>query len=250
MSLRIGVSSCFFHADPERPIFKGKTLLYAEESMLKYVMRLGAKAYLVPRTADDEALAEYIDDLDGLVLQGGSDPSPKSYGEEPLKDEWSGDGPRDNYESALFNGFYKKKKPIFGICRGAQMLNVTFGGTLYQDLVFQGKTKSEHRDWNVYDENCHDIEVVEGTHLSALYSGSTERTVNSVHHQGLKDVAEGFLPSAFSVGDKVIEAIEHEDMQSHYVLGVQWHPEFHIKGREHWIDPDILMKDFLDACRK
>jgi len=88
---KIGISACFFHADPQRPVFKGKTLLYLEQSIAQWVMAEGAQAWMVPATAAGSpvTLKDLVTELDGLVLQGGSDVAPKSYGETPLKPEWS-----------------------------------------------------------------------------------------------------------------------------------------------------------------
>ena len=188
--LRIGVSACFFHADPERPVFKGKTLLYAEESMLALLGRGGALAYLVPRpTPGGLPIDAYVDDLDGLLLQGGSDVSPLSYGEDPLRPQWAGDEPRDRYEIDLIRAFVDAGKPVFGICRGVQILNVAFGGTLYQDITTQQPGSFEHRDWDIYDHNLHEVELVEGSRLAAVYGGDGVVTVNSVHHQAVKDLS-------------------------------------------------------------
>src|SRR3954468_12933054 len=149
--LRIGVSACFFPAGPQRPVFKGKTLLYAEESMLALLGRGGALAYLVPRsTPSGPSIDAYVDDLDGLLLQGGSDVSPRSYGEEPLRPQWAGDEPRDRYEIDLIREFADAGKPVFGIWRGAQILNVAFGGRLYQDITPQQPGSFEHRDWDIF----------------------------------------------------------------------------------------------------
>src|SRR5580693_1998727 len=99
MKLKIGLSACFFHADPKRPVFKGKTLLYLEQSLARWVMAQGALAYLIPSPAPGPGvdLAALAGPLDGLVLQGGSDVAPGSYKEEALKPEWSGDAVRDLY---------------------------------------------------------------------------------------------------------------------------------------------------------
>src|SRR5258708_37572975 len=97
MALKIGFSACFFHADASRPIFKGKTLLYMEESLAHWVMSEGDLAYMIPIPAQKggPTLASLVEPLDGLVLQGGSDVSPQSYGEAPLDPAWNGDFVRD-----------------------------------------------------------------------------------------------------------------------------------------------------------
>jgi putative glutamine amidotransferase len=125
--LRVGVSACFFHADPQRNLFKGKTLLYAEESMLAWLMSAGVMPVLVPRAGGLLEMGDFLADLDGLVLQGGSDMSPLHYGEEPVRPEWAGDGVRDLYEMDLVRSCLERRLPLLGVCRGAQVLNVALG---------------------------------------------------------------------------------------------------------------------------
>lgn len=254
--LRIGVSSCFFHADPERPVFKGKTLLYAEESMLELLGRSGALAYLVPRPTPGGPLIEaYVEDLDGLLLQGGSDVSPTSYGELALRPAWDGDEPRDRYEIELIHAFHRAGKPVLGICRGIQILNVAFGGTLYQDVTTQVPGSFEHRNWDIYDANRHPVEIVAGSRLAEVYgpgdgggSGGSIVTVNSVHHQAVKEVADGFVVEAVSVTDGIVEAMRRPG--DRFVAAVQWHPEFTPVGDTEQLPPDPLVVDFLDAARQ
>ena len=93
--LRIGVSACIMHADPTRPLFKGKTLLYAEESMLAWIMSGGVIPVLLPRAASGITVRDLLSSVDGLILQGGVDMAPLHYGEEPARPEWAGDAARD-----------------------------------------------------------------------------------------------------------------------------------------------------------
>jgi putative glutamine amidotransferase len=243
---RVGVSACFFHADPTRPIFKGKTLLYAEESMLDLFARSGALTYLLPRRSTSEAattgsagsagsagsppvgptVGDYVADLDGLVLEGGSDVCPRTYGEEPLRPEWEGDEARDRYEIDLIRAFLAAGKPVLGICRGVQILNVALGGTLHQDLATQlpDLPPDRHRDWERYDSVSHDVDVVAGSRLADLYDGATRLRVNSVHHQAIRDLADDLVVEARSSSDGIVEAVRGTGPG--YVAGVQWHPEF------------------------
>jgi putative glutamine amidotransferase len=255
--LRIGVSSCFFHADPERAVFKGKTLLYAEESMLELLGRCGALAYLVPRpTAGGPLVEAYVDDLDALLLQGGSDVSPTSYGELARRPAWGGDEPRDRYEIELIHAFHRVGKPVLGICRGIQILNVAFGGTLYQDIATQVPGSSEHRNWDIYDANRHQVEIVAGSRLAEVYGlgdGAAESgsrgsivTVNSVHHQAVNELADGFVVEATSVTDGIVEAMRRPG--DRFVAAVQWHPEFTPVGDAEQLPSDPLVVDFLDAA--
>ena len=172
------------------------------------------------------------------MLHGGSDVWPGSYGEEPLKPEWSGDRIRDEYEIALLRAFIDAGKPVLGVCRGLQVINVAFGGTLYQDITTQQPGSLTHRDAALYDQNFHEIELVSGTRLAALYRESRAPRVNSVHHQGVKKLADGFTVEATSPDDGMVEAMRWTG--GSYVNAVQWHPEFHdwkssrdVVGRPH-----------------
>ncbi len=253
--IKIGLSACFFHADPKRPVFKGKTLLYLEESMAHWVMSAGALVYLIPSppgtpTSSLIDVNALVNELDGLVLQGGSDVSPKSYGETPLKPEWSGDYVRDCYEIALVKEFATQKKPILGICRGLQLLNVCYGGTLYQDIATQNPSAITHRDWEIYDTLFHSIKIESGSGLATLYPGVSRAQVNSVHHQSIKDLAPGFAVEARSVSDGIIEAIRHQSDAN--IFGVQWHPEFQTPYEQSHglLTSAPILNDFIKAARK
>ena len=234
---KIGLSACFFHADPKRPVFKGKTLLYLEQSMSHFIMREKALAYLIPapEEAGPVSLAELAEELDALVLQGGSDVSPMSYGETPLKPEWAGDYVRDQYEIALVREFMFRQKPVLGICRGAQLLNVALGGTLYQDIETQLPGSLCHRNWDIYDQNFHDI----------LFEDGRRAKVNSVHHQALKTLGKRVVVEA-RAPDGIVEAIRVQGYK--FAAAVQWHPEFQDRKDKSLLDGSPLMKEFLSAC--
>lgn len=242
---RIGISACFLHPDDERLIFKGKTLLYLEQSMAHWVQSGGALTYLVPTIAPGApaTLDDLVDDLDGLLLHGGADVCPRSYGEEPLRPEWEGDEIRDRYELELVRAFHDAGKPVLGICRGAQILNVAFGGTLYQDITTQadeverrfaelptsradGPDVRIHRSQELYDRNLHQVDLVEGSSLATLHGTGGTVLVNSVHHQAVKDIGAGLVVEARSTDDGIVEALRLDDPRGRYVVAVQWHPEF------------------------
>lgn len=249
--LKIATSACYFHADPERKIFKGKTLLYLEQSMAHWIMSQGALVWMIPSIAQNSkvSLSDYVSQIDGLVLQGGSDVCPKSYGEVALKPEWEGDYIRDQYEIALVKECQKQNKPVLGVCRGAQLLNVAFGGSLYQDIPTQLNTSTNHRHWEIYDQNFHQLQCQPNSYLQKIYAEEGQypegKKINSIHHQALKKIGQGLKVEAQSE-DGIVEAIKHEG--AGYILGVQWHPEFQTENNSSLLDSAPIMKDFLRHC--
>ena len=249
--LKIGLSACFSHADPTRSLFSGKTLQYVEQSIAHWLMSSGAMVVMVPcptghTQRGDVTYAHYAQWLDGLVLHGGADVWPGSYGEEPLHEDWAGDRVRDAYDQALVAAFEAVGKPIFGVCRGLQLLNVAYGGTLYQDIGTQVPESFAHRDPATYDQNFHSVDIVQGSQLSALYPGVERVRVNSIHHQGIKDLSPEFVAEAISTSDGVVEAIRRKDRSKSYIAALQWHPEFHQTGSD-TIDDGAVLHDFLSA---
>lgn len=255
--LLIGVSARIYY--PEGPVLDlggvwTKTLHYLEQSAAHWVMSGGALPVMVPAVDADSIvkrseieLAHYAEALDGLVLQGGNDLAPESYGETPMHPDWRGDRVRDRYEMALVQAFIDAGKPVFGICRGFQLLNVLHGGTLLQDIPTQRPDSLAHRDTPRFERHFHDVELVPGTRLAQLYPGVGRAQVNSIHHQGIKDLAPGFDVEARCPDDGLIEAIRRQGPG--YVAAVQWHPEFHDAGMPGVFDDSTLLRDFLNAAR-
>jgi putative glutamine amidotransferase len=249
--LKIGVSACFLYPDPARAAFAIKTLQYVEQSVPHWIMAGGALPVMIPSPTGETARGDvgfddYAQWLDGLVLHGGSDVWPGSYGETPLQERWSGDRNRDVYEIALVRAFAKAGKPVFGICRGLQLINVAFGGTLYQDIPTQRPQALTHRDAVAYDLNFHDLTVEPGSRLATLLADQPSRKINSVHHQGVKDLAANFVVEARCPADGMVEAIRHTGAA--WVAGVQWHPEFH-KPELGTLNDEPILQDFLNAAR-
>jgi putative glutamine amidotransferase len=250
--VKVGISACFFHADPKRPIFTGKTLQYIEESIAHWVASSGEALPVMIPSPDGEtrqgdvSLADYADWLDALVLEGGSDVSPTSYGETPIEPKWSGDRVRDDYERALLAAFAERGKPVLGVCRGLQLMNVAFGGTLLQDIDTQRPGPVRHRDAMLYDRNLHEVVFEPGTRLARVFEATRSAMINSVHHQGVKDLARGFVVEARCPADGMIEAIRRPD--GPYMAAVQWHPEFHRRG-EGTLDDRPLLDEFVAAAR-
>ncbi|HVL56160.1 MAG TPA: gamma-glutamyl-gamma-aminobutyrate hydrolase family protein [Burkholderiaceae bacterium] len=250
---RIGISACFMHPDPERGPYAPKTLHYVEQSVAHWVASAGTLPYLIPSPygetrAGDLTLADYADDLDGLVLEGGADLWPGSYRESPARPEWSGDRIRDEYELELVHAFEARGKPVLGLCRGLQLINVAFGGSLHQDIATHVPRALRHRDHAAYDLNFHDIEIVEGSRLAQLYPGCRRARVNSVHHQAIKALAPGFDVEAVAPDDGVIEAIRRRG--GSYVAAVQWHPEWHRRADAQVLPGAPLLQDFVAVAAR
>jgi putative glutamine amidotransferase len=247
--LKIGISSCLMARDPSRPVFKDKILLYGEETLLHWAMEDGNLAFLIPRLSSKVQMKDFIAELDGVILHGGADVCPESYREKPLKPEWSGDQARDVYEIELIRTAVELNKPVLGICRGIQILNVTFGGTLYQDILTQVEGARSHREWDHYEHWHHEL-VLLGKTLGEIYVGQKRATVNSIHHQAVKDLAPDFRIEARSADDHLIESMVYEGKkhQDRFVMGVQWHPEFQL-GNKNLLDQDMLRQHFIQEVR-
>ena len=163
--LRIGLSPRILHNPPAELGFRNKTLQYLEQTVAHWIMRRHALVFMLPaiETGGVERssvrISDYVKEIDGLVMQGGADVSPISYGETPLRPEWSGDRVRDLYEMELFWECVVQAKPVLGICRGLQLINVALGGTLYQDIVSEHPEAILHVDAVQYDQYHHTIHI-------------------------------------------------------------------------------------------
>lgn len=257
-TLLIGVSARIYY--PAGPVLDlggvwTKTLHYLEQSVAQMLMQCGALPVMIPAVdaqsvvqREELNIGHYAESLDGLVLQGGNDVAPQTYGQTPLSPVWAGDPVRDLYEAELIRAFVAAGKPVFGICRGLQILNVAFGGTLWQDINSQVPGALEHVKRDLYERNAHPIEIVPGTHMASLYSQSQHGLINSIHHQAIRDLAPGFVVEARCPTDGIIEAIRRTG--SGFVAGVQWHPEFRRRADAKAFDDNPIIFDFLQNARK
>lgn len=202
------------------------TLLYTLGDEYVRVLRdAGATVVLLPHVDEDEAPA-LLDAVDALVLSGGGDVDPASYGEsdEGSKDVDAG---ADRSEIALVREARRRGMPTLAICRGMQIANVAFGGTLTQDV---GGTSEWHEPVSDVPAEVlrasHPVRLTAGSQLARIY-GAEELVVNTIHHQAIDRLAEGFVATA-TAPDGLVEGVEREDGDWPFV-GVQWHPE---KGGE------------------
>ena len=232
---KIGISPRLLHPQPgARGVFT-KILHYVEDGIAQWLQSRHALLFVLPLS---QRATHYAEELDGLVLQGGADISPLAYGEQPLKPEWEGDPIRDGYEIELVRAFTQARKPILGICRGAQMINVALGGSLHQDIP-------AHRS-DEYDQHAHEVRLEPGSGLARLYGETGPRRVISIHHQAIKRLAPGLRVEA-RADDDVIEAVRGTGTS--YICAVQWHPEFH-GGRDGFLDGGLLLDEFLGEASK
>ena len=257
--LLIGISARIHHPiGPQRDLggVYTKTLHYLEQSVAHWVLAKGVLAVMIPAIESaglirrsDMSLGAYAEHLDGLVLQGGADIAPETYGETPLDPDWAGDRTRDLYEIDLFNAFVEAGKPVLGICRGCQMINVALGGSLYQDIATQVTTPITHRDAARYEDQYHEVSLVPGTRLAQLYPGVTRAGINSIHHQSVKVLGRDLMVEARCETDGVIEAIRWRGPS--YVFGMQWHPEFMTQqpAPPTQLDGAPILQDFLTTAR-
>ncbi len=249
----IGISAGILYEDPARRAFNGRKLYYVEYSLADWLFRCGALAYVlpVPSNGSPISVGDLVEALDGLVLQGGVDISPLNYGETALNKEWAGDPVRDAYEIELVHQCIALNKPVLGICRGHQLINVALGGSLYQDIPSQLPSDVVHFDRPLYEKCLHEIEFEPDSHLSTIYPGMNRARVNSVHHQAVKRLGTGLEIEARSPIDGLVEGIRLSKAHplDPYVVGVQWHPEFQAPDDTSLLDPRPLVADFLDAIR-
>lgn len=250
--LRIGLSARLLHTPPAELGFRNKTLQYLEQSIAHWVMAHGALAFMLPTLGFDAEVSRRkvsvnhcVEALDGLLLQGGADISPQIYGQQPLRPEWGGDPVRDRYEIELLDGFLSQGKPVLGVCRGSQLINVAFGGSLYQDVQLLHEGAHAHVDPVLYDQLAHEIVLEPGSRLAQIYDGVSGGRVNSIHHQAVDRLGADLTVEARSAGDGVVESIRARG--SLFVAGVQWHPEFHHLS-EALLSGEPLMHAFLAAA--
>lgn len=253
-TLIIGVSARIFHPEPGAIGLSSRTLQYLEESIAQWVMSRDVMVLMIPSVNNNSLLhnssirlRDYAKQLDGLVLQGGADVAPMSYAKAATRPEWNGDRARDMYELELLHEFIEAGKPVLGICRGSQLINVAFGGTLYQDIASDVPHAIAHVS-EKYDSNTHSIRMTEGGLLAGLLDSKPVALVNSIHHQAVNTLGRDIIVEATSTDDQIIEAIRYS--KSNFVVGLQWHPEFHRAGGGELLDCTPILDRFLRTARE
>jgi putative glutamine amidotransferase len=211
------------------------------------VAHAGASPVLIPLLEHDAALRGTYDACDGILIPGGVDMDPATYGERPHEKLGNIDPLRDRVELQLARWAIADRKPLLGLCRGLQVINVAAGGSLYQDIEAEYPDAIRHDYFPTHgfarDHLAHEVTVVPTSRLRSLVDLG-QLPVNSMHHQGVKRIGQGLAPCARSA-DGLVEGLESPDGQ--FLIGVQWHPEVfeatdpHTRG---------LFRGFVEAARE
>jgi putative glutamine amidotransferase len=194
---------------------------YLKREYFEAVLKAGGIPFLLPNVDRDDVAEDITDFVQGLIITGGPDIHPKYFGQKPHKKLSRTTRARDKFELQSINIGLKKGIPILGVCRGIQVLNVFFGGSLYQDLSCIHHKILKHADPKQTGRVFHRVEIVKGSRLHRII-GRSSIEVNSSHHQAIDILGEGLRPTALSE-DGLIEGVEHAAYD--FVMGVQWHPE-------------------------
>ena len=202
------------------------------------IVDAGGIPMFMPHNGGAEDAAKFAALCDGFLFAGGDDVDPKHYGEEIAFDNVETTPLRDDFEIALVEIIKNDNRPILGICRGEQILNVAFGGSLYQHI-------DGHRQEESGRENLRVTHVLEGSFLHSIV-GESVIGVNSFHHQAVKQIAPGFIIAA-RADDGTVEAIEPEVKTDRFFLAVQWHPEYFYRTDA---PATKIFKAFIEAAKK
>lgn len=212
---------------------------YMKSKYVASLRRAGATVHWIELTNPEKA-AEEAAACDGLLLPGGADVNPQLYGQQPIEACGKPNALRDAAEPRMLQRMLAEDKPILGICRGMQLLNVYFGGTLFQDIT--GTQRCRHSRFATRARGEHQVSLAPDSHLRRIFGATA--TVNSLHHQAVDCLGENLLCAAVSE-DGFTEGIE---LAGHsFCLAVQWHPEHmsrHSKAQQ------ALFDAFVQACRR
>lgn len=218
-------------------MFPGYERAYVNNNYIEAVENAGGVPLILPIISDKNAIKLQLGNIDGLIISGGYDVNPLIYGEEPAQKLGFIYPARDEYDINVIEAALELKKPILGICRGIQILNVFFGGTLYQDLELIDGCFIKHLQSSTPDTVGHTVNIEKETRLFTILG--SKAVTNSFHHQAIKELAPGLKISAKSE-DGIIEGIESENG---LIMGIQWHPEMLAKTHKEMLN---IFKEFIN----
>jgi putative glutamine amidotransferase len=213
------------------------SLMALMPSYIEAIQEADGIPLLIPLGLSEDDLCAVFEQVDGLLLPGGGDIAANFYGSEHPELISDVDDDRDRVEIFLARWAVSRQKPLLAICRGHQVLNVALGGTLYEDITQQYPDALRHDNYNLFprDHLAHSVSVLPGSRLAAQMNGTADLRVNSLHHQGVRDLAPELTAAAIAP-DGLIESVEISDHP--YAIGVQWHPE-------NLIGNDLLMLELF-----
>lgn len=225
------------------PVFDDETArVTMPKGYMEAVEATGGLPLMLPLTESTNVLSRAFALCHGFIFAGGHDISPEIYGEVPIPECGPACAKRDKMESALLRMIDEYDRPVLGICRGIQLMNGLFGGTLYQDLDAQGLSSIRHQCDKDHEKPVHAVQIAKGTPLYKII-GETSIRVNSYHHQSVKGLASRFKSAAWSA-DGLVEAVYMPEKR--FFVGVQWHPELTYK---HDANSIKLFKALIEACK-
>lgn len=236
----IGLTSTRFFVEGNSLTGMPKTFL--NEDYTKAIETANGTPIILPSTNSVDLLNQYVDMCDGFVITGGRDVYPLLYNTSPNSKCKDFDKFVDESHIKLIKLALEANKPILGICRGAQLINVACGGTLYQDIDEEVPFKTHGHNFTfIRSDEVHYIKIEDNTILNNLFGSKV--SVNSIHHQSVKDLGKGLVISAVS-SDGIIEGIEMPDKK--FVLGVQWHPEMMLIKSDKML---CIFNNFITHCQ-
>ena len=230
----IGITSVF-----EQSESNSKAQTTAGFAYVQAVLENGGVPVVLPTVRDEEAISQYVSELDGLVLIGGLDIPPGAYGQEKHETVKVMSNERYEFERRLIKQWLATDKPILGICLGMQFTNVVTGGSMIQDIPSQVSREIVHRGKGSW----HDVRIEKGSNLARILDSDTARVYSS-HHQAVDKLGSGLKAVAYS-SDGVVEALERTE--GGVGLFVQWHPEAMTKDLPH---RDAIYSALVQACKK
>ncbi|MCF6465967.1 gamma-glutamyl-gamma-aminobutyrate hydrolase family protein [Clostridium sp. Cult2] len=221
----------------------GQDMLMSTMDYSKAIEKAGGIPVALPVIDNDSYINQLVKKMDGFLFTGGSDIHPNNYHESVKKGLGLVVPERDAFELKLLKRILEKDKPILGICRGFQLINVYFGGKLYQDIKHNNSTIIEHHGYKL-PKYCfiHNNILEEGSKIYEAF-GKRDLNVNSLHHQIIEKLGEGLLQTVLSE-DGIIEGFEHKNYS--YVVGMQWHPEMMFEVHSEQL---LIFKHFINNVK-